>query len=116
LVEGICRELQILPPGTALEIPLSDVDGVGMAKLRSAIHRAAASKQLAIETLADKGNLYVWGRKKTQWANPCLVRLAYPLSGRRFFLISIKSSAVLETEQCLSYFPAFFNRVRTILL
>ena len=64
LVEGICRELQMLPSGAALEIPLSAVGGISVAKLRSAIHRGAASKQLAIETLADEDNLYVWGTQK----------------------------------------------------
>ena len=66
LVEGICQELEMLPAGAALEIPLSDVGGIGLARLRSAIHRGAASLGIAIETLADKENLYVWGLNKSK--------------------------------------------------
>jgi hypothetical protein len=60
LVEGIVHELEMLQPGAALEIPLDDVGGIGLPNLRSAVHRATASKGLAIETLADKENFYVW--------------------------------------------------------
>jgi hypothetical protein len=60
LVQGIVRELTTLRPGSALEIPLSDVGGVGLANLRSAVHRAAASNGLNIETVADDGKFYVW--------------------------------------------------------
>jgi hypothetical protein len=60
LVQGIVRELTTLQPGSALEIPLADVGGVGLANLRSAVHRAAASNGLNIETVADDGKFYVW--------------------------------------------------------
>ncbi len=60
LVEGIVQELVTLQAGSALEIPLANVGGVGLANLRSAVHRAAASNNLNIETLADAGNFYVW--------------------------------------------------------
>ena len=60
LVEGIVQELLTLQPGSALEIPLSDVGGVGLANLRSAVHRAATSNKMNIETVADNGNFYVW--------------------------------------------------------
>jgi hypothetical protein len=60
LVQGILQELTTLQPGSALEIPLSDVGGVGLANLRSAVHRAAASNGLNIETVADDGKFYVW--------------------------------------------------------
>ena len=60
LVEGIVQELATLKPGSALEIPLADVGGVGLANLRSAVHRAAASSGLNIETVADNGKFYVW--------------------------------------------------------
>jgi hypothetical protein len=59
LVEGIVQELLTLQPGSALEIPLSDVGGVGLANLRSAVHRAA-SNHINIETVADNDNFYVW--------------------------------------------------------
>jgi hypothetical protein len=60
LVEGIVRELVTLKPGSALEIPLADVGGIGLANLRSAVHRAATSNNLNIETVADDGKFYVW--------------------------------------------------------
>jgi hypothetical protein len=60
LVHGIVQELVTLKPGSALEIPLADVGGIGLANLRSAVHRAASSNDLSIETVADEGKLYVW--------------------------------------------------------
>jgi hypothetical protein len=60
LVEGILEELKGVQPGSALEIPLADVDGIGLANLRSAVHRASTSAGLDIETLADEKNFYVW--------------------------------------------------------
>jgi hypothetical protein len=60
LVNGIVQELVTLKPGSALEIPLADVGGIGLANLRSAVHRAAASNNLNIETVADNEKFYVW--------------------------------------------------------
>jgi hypothetical protein len=59
LVKGILDELRTAPLGAALEIPLSEV-GVGLANLRSAVHRASAGSGITIETLADDRNFYVW--------------------------------------------------------
>jgi hypothetical protein len=63
LVEGIVEELRTSPPGSALEIPLADVGGIGLANLRSAVHRAVTSAGIEIETLADEKNFYVWKKK-----------------------------------------------------
>jgi hypothetical protein len=63
LVLGIVKELATLQPGSALEIPLADVGGVGLANLRSAVHRAAATNGVEIETIADDGKFYVWRAK-----------------------------------------------------
>jgi hypothetical protein len=60
LVHGIINELQSVEAGLALEIPLDDVNGVGVANLRSAVHRGANTAGLAIETLADEKHFYVW--------------------------------------------------------
>jgi len=60
LVKGILAELEMAQAGSALEIPLADVGGIGLANLRSAVHRAASSQGLAVETLADEKNFYVW--------------------------------------------------------
>ena len=65
LVQGILRELQTLSPGSAMQIPLADV-GIGLANLRSAVHRASTTHGLAIETLADEKNFYVWRKKKEE--------------------------------------------------
>jgi hypothetical protein len=65
LIQGILQELQGLASGAALEIPLDNVGGIGLANLRSAVHRASASAGMEIETLADEKNFYVWTKKVT---------------------------------------------------
>jgi hypothetical protein len=69
LVLGIVQQLRTLPPGSAMEIPLADVGGIGLANLRSAVHRASASHELPIETLADEKNFYVWRKKVEKEGN-----------------------------------------------
>ena len=59
LVVVILEGLQELPGGSALEIPLDGV-AIGLANLRSAVHRGATAKGLEIETLADERNFYVF--------------------------------------------------------
>jgi hypothetical protein len=66
LVGRILRELETVPPGSALEIPLAEVQ-IGLANVRSAVHRGASAKGLEIETLADEKNFYVF-KKKTDGA------------------------------------------------
>jgi hypothetical protein len=66
LVEGILHELKALAPGSAMQIPLDDVGGIGLANLRSAVHRASTTQGLEIETLADEKNFYVWRKKKAE--------------------------------------------------
>ena len=51
---------------SALEIPLAEVGGIGLANLRSAVHRICSAEGWTIETLADEKNLYVWKTDKTQ--------------------------------------------------
>jgi hypothetical protein len=60
LIQGIIRELKTAEDGSALEIPLDAVGGIGLANLRSAVHRGATAAGLEIETLADEKNFYVW--------------------------------------------------------
>jgi hypothetical protein len=60
IVAGILGELEGVQPGSALEIPLADVNGIGLANLRSAVHRASTSAGMSIQTLADEKNFYVW--------------------------------------------------------
>ena len=66
LVQGIVRELEMLSAGSAIEIPLAEVGGIGLANLRSAVHRASTSQGLVIETVADEKNLYVWKTAKSE--------------------------------------------------
>ena len=65
VVRGILQELEMLSPGSAMEIPLDDV-GIGLANLRSAVHRASTSRGLEIETLADDKNFFVWKKPKSE--------------------------------------------------
>ena len=60
LVQGIFQDLESLPLGSAMKIPLKNVDGTTLANLRSAVHRASTSKGLRIQTLSDEENLYIW--------------------------------------------------------
>jgi hypothetical protein len=66
LVQGILQELETLSPGSAMQIPLADVGGIGLANLRAAVHRASITHGLEIETLADGKNFYVWRKKKEE--------------------------------------------------
>jgi hypothetical protein len=60
LVVGIFQDLESLPEGSAMKIPLNEVDGITLANLRSAVHRASAARGLGIETLSDEENFYIW--------------------------------------------------------
>jgi hypothetical protein len=62
LIEGIFQDLESLPAGSAIKIPFAETDGITLANLRSAVHRASTSRDLAIETLSDEENFYIWKR------------------------------------------------------
>lgn len=60
LIFRVLQQLRTLPPGSAMEIPLADVGGIGLANLRSAVYRGSTSHGLEIETRAAEENFYVW--------------------------------------------------------
>jgi hypothetical protein len=60
LLGGIFQDLESLPEGSAMKIPLSEVDGATLANLRSAVHRASTARGLGVETLSDDENFYIW--------------------------------------------------------
>jgi hypothetical protein len=64
LLGGIFQDLESLPAGSAIKIPLTEVDGTTLANLRSAVHRASTSRGLGIETLSDDENFYIWKAPK----------------------------------------------------
>ena len=64
LMGGIFQDLETLPAGSAIKIPLTEVDGTTLANLRSAVHRASSSRGLRIETLSDEENFYIWKAPK----------------------------------------------------
>src|SRR5208283_3485703 len=64
LLGGIFQDLESLPAGSAIKIPLTEVDGTTLANLRSAVHRASNSRHLGIETLSDEENFYIWKAPK----------------------------------------------------
>lgn len=60
LMGGILQQLKTLKAGLALEIPLEQVNGVELANLCSAVHRAAEAEKLTVQTQSDDKNFYVW--------------------------------------------------------
>jgi hypothetical protein len=66
LVQGILGEMRLLSGEVALEIPLAEVGGIGLANLRSAVHRVCLAEGWTIETIADEKNLYVWKTDKAR--------------------------------------------------
>jgi hypothetical protein len=66
LVQGILREIKMLSIGSAIEVPPADVGGIGLANLRSAVHRVCIAEGWTIETVAGENNLYVWKTEKPE--------------------------------------------------
>ena len=64
LIQGIFQDLETLPAGSAIKLPLSRVDGITLANLRSAVHRASVARALKVETLSDEDNFYIWKGEK----------------------------------------------------
>jgi hypothetical protein len=62
LVVGVLRELETLPSGSAMKIPLAETQGVTATDLRSALHRATSSRNIPVRTSSDRENFYIWKR------------------------------------------------------
>ena len=62
IVKKVLTELKATPDGTALQIPLADLQGISAPDFRSALARGAASEKLTISTYSDAEFFYVWLR------------------------------------------------------
>jgi hypothetical protein len=63
LMQGILKDLDVLPTGKAMRIPLSSTKGVSLVNLRAAITRETSSEKLGVSTYFDGENLFVWKQK-----------------------------------------------------
>jgi hypothetical protein len=62
LITEILGEIEKLPEGQALKIPLSRIKGVPVANLRSSMSRATKTRDIKIATYSDARYFYVWKR------------------------------------------------------
>jgi hypothetical protein len=60
LMDRILEDLKKSVPSYAVRIPLSDIKGVSVLNLRSAIVRAAHKAGIPVSTSSDDENFYVW--------------------------------------------------------
>jgi hypothetical protein len=60
LLSKILEDLEDVPSGSAVKVPLNDTGGVSLANLRSAVNRATRTKGLEVETQSDEQFFYVW--------------------------------------------------------
>jgi hypothetical protein len=67
LLAGILKNLDSLPAGSALVVPLNSIGKVSLANLRSAVSRSARGRGLSLVTYSDEKNFYVW-RKTSEGA------------------------------------------------
>jgi hypothetical protein len=62
LLAGILKNLDNLPAGSALVVPLDSIGKVSLANLRSAVSRSAKGRGLSVLTYSDEKNFYVWNK------------------------------------------------------
>jgi hypothetical protein len=60
LLTTIIKNLEILPAGSALVVPLDSIGKVSLANLRSAVSRSGKAHGLSLVTYSDEKNFYVW--------------------------------------------------------
>jgi len=59
-VTGVMADLEVLRDGSAIKIPLKDVNGESVVNLRAAVNRATAAKGVKISTASDEDYFYIW--------------------------------------------------------
>ena len=59
IVTTILKDLDNLPPGAALKVPLAELDE-SKEKVRSALNRATRKGGLNVATATDENFLYIW--------------------------------------------------------
>ncbi len=64
LISRILKDLETLPGGSAIKIPLADCEGVSLNELRAAVSRATKSRKLDTKTHFDGEYFYVWKPKR----------------------------------------------------
>jgi hypothetical protein len=60
LLNRIMEDLENVPSGLAVSVPLKDTGGISLASLRSAVNRATRAKGIKVETQSDQNCFYVW--------------------------------------------------------
>lgn len=59
-VAHILGDLERLPTGSALKIPLTEFKGTRLANIRAALNRVTKARAIDVNTSADSESLYVW--------------------------------------------------------
>lgn len=75
LLAGILKNLESLPAGSALVIPLDSVGKVSLTNLRSAVSRAGKARELSLVTYSDEKNFYIWKKGPDSAKLPGLAKL-----------------------------------------
>lgn len=59
IVADILHDLEELEPGMAIQVPLADLKDT-KERIRSAINRALAKRNIVAATASDDGHFYIW--------------------------------------------------------
>lgn len=70
LMKRILKDLEKLPSNSAMRIPLRSMGDVTVANLRSAVNRAASSRDIGIGTSCDDDNFYIWKKTTPRSSSP----------------------------------------------
>jgi hypothetical protein len=64
IILQLLSDLQLLEPGKALKVPLSDLPDT-KENIRSALNRATRQRGMNVETSSDVDHLYIWNTEET---------------------------------------------------